>query len=147
MTYLSLLLQLVEATIRVSVPLVLAGMAGVFSESGGVVDIGLEGKMLAAAFASASVASVTGSPWLGLAAGIGVSVALALVHGFASITHRGNQVVSGMAINIVVSGLTATLGMAWFQQGGQTPALLSSQRFGEIGPDRKSTRLNSSHAF
>ncbi|MDR3518082.1 MAG: ABC transporter permease [Azospirillaceae bacterium] len=126
------LIPLLDATIRVSVPLVLAGLAGLFSERGGVIDIGLEGKMLAAAFASASVAAVTGSPWLGLAGGIAVSLVLALLHGFASITHRGNQVVSGMAINILVAGLTVTLGMAWFQQGGQTPVLPPSARFQEL---------------
>ena len=57
------------------------------------------------------------------------SGALALVHGYACITHRGDQVVSGMAINILVAGLTATLGLAWFNQGGQTPPLLGAGRF------------------
>lgn len=128
----SFLLQLLDATVRVSVPLVLAGLAGLFSESGGVIDIGLEGKMLAAAFASASVASVTGSPWLALLAGMATSLGLSILHGFASITHRGNQVVSGMAINIVVAGLTVTLGIAWFHQGGQTPPLPNTARFQEL---------------
>src|SRR4029453_889664 len=60
------------------------------------------------------------------------AVALALVHGFACITHHGNQVVSGMALNITVSGLTAVLGNAWFQQGGQTPLLAPGGRFAPI---------------
>jgi simple sugar transport system permease protein len=127
--FLSLLL---DATLRVSVPLVLAGLAGLFSERGGVIDICLEGKMLAGAFAAAATAAVTGSPWAGLAVAILASVALALLHGFACITHRGNQVVSGMAINILVSGLTVTLGMAWFHQGGQTPMLPMDSRFTEF---------------
>ena len=55
-------------------------------------------------------------------------VALALVHGFACVTHNGNQVVSGMAINILVAGLAPTLAYAWFQQGGQTPLLPSAAR-------------------
>jgi ABC-type uncharacterized transport system permease subunit len=93
------------------------------------VDISLEGKMLSAAFAAGAFAAVTGSAWLGLIAGILVGIALGLLHGFACITHRGNQVVSGLAINILASGLTVVLGIAWFSQGGQTPALASESRF------------------
>lgn len=120
---------ILDATLRVSTPLILAAMAGLFSERSGIVDISLEGKMLASAFASAAVAAVTGSAWLALGTGIMVGIALALVHGFACITHRGNQVVSGLAINILASGLTVVLGIAWFAQGGQTPALGSDARF------------------
>ena len=99
---------LLDATIRTSTPLVLAALAGLFAERAGLVDIGLEGKMLAAAFASAAMAAGTGSAWAGLGMGVVVSVVLALLHGYASITHRGNQVVSGLAINILASGLTVT---------------------------------------
>ena len=74
----------------------------------------------------------SGSPWLGLLAAIAASVAFALVHGFATITHGGNQIVSGLAINIVAAGLTAQLGVAWFHRGGQTPQLEAGQRFREI---------------
>lgn len=125
----TLLLLTLDATLRVSTPLVLAAMGGLFSERSGIIDIGLEGKMLAAAFASASVAALTGSPWIALVAGIATALALGLLHGFACITHRGNHVVSGVAINILVSGLTVVLGAAWFQRGGQTPALPQSARF------------------
>ncbi len=120
---------ILDATFRVSTPLILASLAGLFAERSGVVDIGLEGKMLGAAFAAAAMASVSGSAWIGLGAGIAASVALALLHGFASITHNGNQVVSGVAINILASGLTVILGIAWFAQGGQTPQLPNSARF------------------
>src|SRR3546814_4072209 len=61
-----------------------------------------------------------------------VSVALALLHGFACITHRGEQVVTGGAINILVSGLTVVLGPAWFQRGGQTPSVGQEARFTPI---------------
>lgn len=118
-----------DATLRVSTPLILCAMAGLFSERSGIVDISLEGKMLAAAFAAGSVAALTGSAWLALLVAILVSIALALVHGFACITHRGNQVVSGLAINILASGLTVVLGIAWFKTGGQTPSLENSARF------------------
>lgn len=129
MDMLSGFLAVLDATLRVSTPLILAAMAGLFSERSGIVDISLEGKMLASAFAAAAVAAVTGSAWLALGTGILVGIALALVHGFACITHRGNQVVSGLAINILASGLTVVLGIAWFAQGGQTPALGSEARF------------------
>ena len=130
----SLLLSalLVAATLRGATPLVLAALGGLFAERSGIVDIGLEGKMLGAAFAAAATAAVTGSAWLGLAAALAAAVALALVHGFACITHHGNQVVSGMALNITVSGLTAVLGNAWFHQGGQTPLLPPGGRFAPI---------------
>ena len=128
----TILLLLIDATIRVAAPLVLAAFAGLYCERAGVVDIGLEGKMLAGAFAAAAVAWQTGSPWLGLAAAMAAGVALALVHGFACVTHAGNQVVSGMAINILVAGLAPTLAFAWFQQGGQTPLLPASARLPQI---------------
>ena len=118
-----------DATLRVSTPLILAAMAGLFSERSGIVDISLEGKMLAAAFGAGAVAAVTGSAWLALGTGILVGIGLGLIHGFACITHRGNQVVSGLAINILASGLTVVLGIAWFSQGGQTPSLGSESRF------------------
>jgi ABC-type uncharacterized transport system permease subunit len=123
---------IVDSTLRVAAPLVLAALGGLFSERSGVIDIGIEGKMLAGAFAAASAAAVTGSVWAGLAAAVGVSVALALVHGYACITHAGNQVVSGMALNIVMSGLTIVLGNAWFHRGGQTPQLDGAARFSPI---------------
>ena len=140
------LFAILDATLRVSTPLILAAMAGLFSERSGIVDISLEGKMLAAAFAAGSIAAVTGSAWLALAAGILVSVALGLVHGFACITHRGNQVVSGLAINILASGLTVVLGIAWFKQGGQTPSLGSDcLLYTSPSPrDRQKSRMPSS---
>ena len=122
----------IDATIRVATPLMLCAMAGLFSERSGIIDISLEGKMLLAAFAAASVAALTGSPWLALAGGILVSLLFSLVHGFACITHKGNQVISGLAINILASGLTVTIGIAIFAQGGQTPFLSSDQRFSSI---------------
>jgi simple sugar transport system permease protein len=130
--FLLILISTLDSTIRVSTPLILCAMAGLFSERSGIVDIGLEGKMLAGAFAAAAVAAFTGSAWVGLIAAIGVSVSMALLHGFACITHRGNQVVSGLAINILASGLTVTLGIAWFHQGGQTPLLSGDARFFSI---------------
>ena len=107
-------------------------MAGLFSERSGIVDISLEGKMLFAAFAAGALAAFTNSPWIALGGGIVISVLMGLLHGFACITNRGDQVVSGLAINVLASGLTIVLGIAWFSQGGQTPALAAEARFTPI---------------
>lgn len=126
------ILSTLDAAIRLATPLILAALAGLYSERSGIFDIGLEGKMLAGAFAAGSVAAVSGSAWAGLGAAMLVSVLMALVHGFASITQRGNQIVSGVAINFLASGLTAFLGQAWFGQGGLTPRLSGAERFTPI---------------
>ena len=125
-------LQILDSTVRLATPLLLACLAGLFSERAGIFDIGLEGKMLAAAFFSAAIAAVTGSVWLGLGAGIVASLALSGLHGLASITFRGNQLISGVAINFLAAGLTVLIAQSWFQQGGRTPALLANGRFGPI---------------
>jgi simple sugar transport system permease protein len=127
-----LVLGSLNSAVRLSAPLLFAALAGLYSERSGIFDIGLEGKMLMAAFTAAAVASQVGSAWLGLAAAILASVFLALVHGYASITQRGNQIVSGVAINFLAGGLTAFLGQAWFRQGGATPPLPPGGRFTEI---------------
>jgi simple sugar transport system permease protein len=126
------IIQVLDSTIRLSVPLLLACLAGLYSERAGIFDIGLEGKMLVGAFAGAAAAAVFHSALIGLGTAILISVAFALVHGFASITHRGNQIVSGVAINFVAAGSTIILGQAWFQQGGRTPALQPGERFEAI---------------
>jgi simple sugar transport system permease protein len=126
------LILILASTIRLSVPLIFTALAGLYAERSGVFDIGLEGKMLFGAFAAASAAAVTGSAWLGLLAAIGTSVLLSLLHGYASITQRGNQIISGVALNFIASGLTIQLGNAWFGQGGRTPQLPNSARFTEI---------------
>lgn len=122
-----------DSAVRLSVPLILAALAGLYSERSGVFDIGLEGKMLVGAFAAGAAAFAVDSALAGLAAAILASVAFALIHGFASITQRGNQIVSGVAINFLAAGLTALLGYAWFSQGGQTPPLSPAGRFLPIG--------------
>ena len=123
---------IIDSAVRLSAPLLFACLAGLFSERSGVFDIGLEGKMLGAAFAAGAAAAVTGSAWAGLCAAIIASLCLALLHAFACVTHRGNQIVSGVAINILAAGLTALLGATWFRQGGQTPQLTDEGRFREI---------------
>src|SRR5262245_14606861 len=129
MEWLDLFAQIASSAIRLSVPLLFACLAGLYSERAGVFDIGLEGKMLVGAFAAGAVAAITGSAWLGLLGAILASIAFSLIHGFASITHRGNQIVSGVTINFMAVGLTSQLGATWFGTGGQTPQLGNDARF------------------
>ncbi len=125
-------IQIFGSGIRLGVPLILACLAGLWSERSGVVDIGLEGKMLTGAFAGAAFATFTGSAWLGLLAGVIATVATSLVHGYASIDQRANQIVSGTAINMVADGLTALIGNAIWAQGGRTPELPDTALFNPI---------------
>ncbi|MEX0318836.1 MULTISPECIES: ABC transporter permease [unclassified Ruegeria] len=126
------LIQIFDSTIRLATPLLLACLAGLYSERAGIFDIGLEGKMLMAAFFSAAIAAVSGSVWLGLLAGIASSLLLSGLHGLASITFRGNQLISGVAINFLAAGMTVLVAQDWFQQGGRTPSLFGGGRFPPI---------------
>jgi simple sugar transport system permease protein len=131
MTYLDFLL-IFDSSLRLATPLILCAMAGLVSERAGIVDIGLEGKLLGGAFAAAAVASITGSAWLGLFAAIASSVLLSMIHGFACITHKGEQIISGIAINILASGATVVASVALFKRGGQTPTLDREERFSPL---------------
>jgi general nucleoside transport system permease protein len=132
MEFLQDTVNILAQTVRLSVPLILACLAGLYSERAGIVDIGLEGKLLASAFAAATVAALTGSPWLGLLAGIAGAMMFSAVHGLASINFKGNQTISGVALNFLAAGLTTYLGQSWFKRGGFTPQLGPDQRFGPI---------------
>ncbi|MDO9073729.1 MAG: ABC transporter permease [Rubrivivax sp.] len=119
---------IVASTLRVSVPLILCALAGVLCERSGVIDLGLEGKMLMTAFATAAVGVVSGSLGLALLAALVVGVALSMLHGYACVSHTGDQVVLGMAITMTAAGLSVVLGIAWFAQGGQTPPVPEAVR-------------------
>ena len=119
---------LLASTLRVSTPLILGALAGLLSERSGVIDLGLEGKMLLAAFAAGAAGAFTGSLPLALGAALGVGVALSMLHGYACVSHSGDQVVMGMALSMIAAGLTIVLGIAWFKQGGQTPPLPDAVR-------------------
>ncbi|WP_435231224.1 ABC transporter permease [Pseudopelagicola sp. nBUS_20] len=126
------IIQVLDSTIRLATPLLLACLAGLYSERAGIFDIGLEGKMLAAAFFAAAIAYSTGSVWIGLLAGMASSMVLSLIHGAASITFRGNQLISGVAINFLAAGMTVLIAQDWFKQGGRTPSLEGAARFSPI---------------
>jgi len=128
------ILSILVSTIRNAPVLMFAAMAGLFAERSGLVDIGLEGKILASAFTSAAVAYSTQNVWFGIGAGIAVSVALAMLQGYVSITQKGNQLVCGIAINIAMSGLTFVVAQYFYQQGGRTPDLGHARLFDVVLP-------------
>jgi len=114
---------LAASAVRIATPLLLVALGGLVSERSGVVNIALEGLMLAGAFTAATVTHYLGNPWLGLAAAVAAGAAVAAVHALATIRYGADQVVSGMAVNIVFLGLPALLCGALFDSTGATPQL------------------------
>jgi simple sugar transport system permease protein len=114
---------LIFSTIRLSTPLILAALGGLYSERSGVINIALEGMMLAGAFTAAAMTYSSGSPWFGLLAAIGAGALIALVHGVACIRYKADQVVVGTAINIGMIGLPGFLSGAFFLSSGSTPQI------------------------
>jgi general nucleoside transport system permease protein len=118
-----LTLAILFSTIRLATPLLLAALGGLFSERSGVINIALEGLMLAGAFTSATVTHYAGNPWIGLLAGIAAGGLVALVHAIVCIHFDADQVVSGTAINILMLGVPTLLSGALFDTAGSTPQL------------------------
>ena len=116
-------ISLIWSAIRLSTPLILAATGGLFSERAGIINIALEGLMLAGAFTAAAVTYATGSAWIGLPAGIAAGLALSSIHAVASIRFRADQVVTGTAINILMAGIPGFLSGALFLSSGSTPQI------------------------
>lgn len=114
---------LIYSTLRLATPLLLAALGGLYSERSGVINIALEGLMLAGAFTAATVTHYTLNPWLGLAAAIVAGLAVAAIHAVACIRFHADQVVSGTAINILFLGVPALLSGALFESTGSTPQI------------------------
>jgi general nucleoside transport system permease protein len=121
--FFDLALIFLASTIRLATPLLLAALGGLYSERAGVINIALEGLMLAGAFTAAAVTHWAGNPFVGLFAAILAGVAVALVHAVACIHFRADQVVSGTAINILMIGIPAVLSGAFFLSSGSTPQI------------------------
>jgi simple sugar transport system permease protein len=119
------------STIRTATPLVLAALGGLFSERSGVINIALEGKMLAGAFTAAAVTYAAdtklgmgaASPWVGLLAGLLAGLLIAAIYAVSCIKFKADQVVSGAAINIMMIGVPGFLSGAFFLSSGSTPQL------------------------
>ncbi len=117
-------LELISSGVRLSTPLILAALGGMFSERSGVVNIALDGIMIFGAFAAASVAYELGNPWMGLLAAVIVGGLIAHVHGVASIRYQADQIVSGTAINLLAIGVPAMLANALYGSTSITPNLV-----------------------
>ena len=119
--------SLLASMIRLSTPMILAALGGMYSERSGVINIALEGIMLAGAFTAASVTVFTHSPWVGLIASAVAGLLVSLIHAVASINFKANQVVVGAAINILFLGVPALASGALFESTGSTPQLPREQ--------------------
>jgi len=120
-------IALIWSSIRLSTPLILAALGGLFSERSGVINIALEGMMLAGAFTAAAVTYAAGNPIVGLAAGMAAGTLIAAIHAVACIRYKADQVVTGTAINILMIGMPAFLSGAFFLSSGSTPQLPRDQ--------------------
>ncbi len=104
-----MILDLIPSTLRMTTPLGFAALGGIYSERSGIINIALEGMMLIGAYGYVVGAQASGSAWIGLSVGIGLGVVIALLHAIATITFRAEQIVTGIAINILALGLTEYL--------------------------------------
>lgn len=115
------------STVRLATPLILAALGGMFSERSGVINIALEGMMLAGAFTAAATTHAVGNPFVGLLAGMAAGLLIAMIHAVACIHYRADQVVTGTAINILMLGMPAFLSGAFFLSSGATPQIPKDQ--------------------
>lgn len=118
---------LIASTIRLSTPLILAALGGLYSERSGVINIALEGMMLAGAFTAAAVTVFAHSSLVGVLAAVLAGLLVAALHAVATINYRADQVVSGTAINILFLGVPALLSGALFESTGATRQLTKDQ--------------------
>jgi ABC-type uncharacterized transport system permease subunit len=128
-------IALIWSTVRLATPLILAALGGLFSERSGIINIALEGKMLAGAFTAAAVTYAAdsklhlgaASPWIGLLAGMSAGIFIAAIYAIVCIRYKADQVVSGTAINILMIGVPGFLSGAFFLSSGSTPQIPKAQ--------------------
>ncbi|MDF5728356.1 MAG: ABC transporter permease, partial [Rhizonema sp. PD38] len=97
------------SSLRLAVPLAFAALGGLYSERSGVLNIALEGMLLTGAFTSAAATFYTNNPWIGILAAFVSGGLVGLLHAFLSVSLRVEQLVSGLAINLVAAGVTSFL--------------------------------------
>lgn len=113
MNWESWVISTLSRTLAYGTPLLLATLGEIYAERSGVLNLGVEGMMVVGALTGFAVASGTGNPWLGVLVAAGVSGAFSLIHAFASITLRANQVVSGLALTMLGLGFSGVIGRAY----------------------------------
>src|SRR5687767_11914316 len=108
-------------TIRIAIPYLFAASGGVIAERAGIITLSLEGYMLSGAFAATLGVHYTGSPWIGLLTGIFGGLVFGLIQAVASIRYRANQVVVGIAINLLAIGVTRFFLKLAFDSSSNSP--------------------------
>ena len=116
-----ILLAFLAQTLRIAIPYLFAASGGVISERSGLIGLGLEGYMLGGAFCGAVASYYSGSPWVGLLGAIGGGAALALLYAVTAIRFRADQVVVGIAVNLLVTGATRFFLRLAFHSSANSP--------------------------
>ena len=114
---------LFAAALRMATPIVFGSLGGIFSERVGITNIGLEGMMLTGAFAGVAVCYFTGNPWLGILGAILAGALLGLLHAILTVKFIGNQIVSGVSINIFAMGFTAYMSQIFWGSRGASESV------------------------
>ena len=122
---LNFLIFMLASTLRMGTPIALTALGGLTSERSGVVNIGLEGIMLASAFGAVLGSYLTGNPWIGVLTAMFVGVLISAIHSVISITWGGNQSVSSMALVLLATGFSGVGLKAVFGQQGSSPQVPS----------------------
>jgi len=103
-------------------PLLLGTLGEIYAERSGVLNLGVEGMMIMGAYSAFTTAYITGNPWRGILVGAIVGGVFSLVHAFASVTLKANQVVSGLSLTMLGLGLSGMFGRGW--EGKPLPAII-----------------------
>ncbi|WIV13434.1 ABC transporter permease [Proteiniborus sp. MB09-C3] len=138
-SFISVLEMLLLATFRMSIPLTLVALGGIFSARAGIVALGLEGIMLGGAFGAAYGTYLTSNPYLGLLSGILVGIFFAMIHGVLCIKYKIDQVISSIGLNLLSQGLTTLLLQIIWGNRGKSVMLpriksIALPIFGDISP-------------
>ncbi len=120
--------EVLASTLRLSVPLVLTAYGGLFSERSGVANIGLEAQLISSAFLAATFTTYFGSPYLGILGGMFGALFVATIFAFFCIHGKGDDIVVGTALNILVAGMIPVFNKSLFGITGSTPSLTIDQR-------------------
>jgi simple sugar transport system permease protein len=127
-------LETLGSTLRMATPLMMAAVGGLFSERSGIINIALEGLMLVGAFVAVVISYFTGSPWLGLLGALILGALFSMIHAVVSIKYHADQVVSGVAINMLASGGTVFMLNIIFNTSGTSDSINALPYWGPFKP-------------
>lgn len=125
MNFIQILISVISSLLKFGTPIILAGMGGVITENAGVVNIALEGMMRIGGFFAVFGAFLTGNPWYGLILGLITGALAGLLHAYISVSLKGSQIVSGVAINIFALGGITFFLERYFNTTGHSPSVPS----------------------